>query len=390
MTGGDTLKYEVDESLLDDKNMLIMKLLHYFITEKNYNPVILQGVDNEIWLENLQEDYKIVRIVSGNILNKEQFGFDLFKTKRIVKKIKAKTLTFKINTLSIFLDIEESFMENSVKDITCLKIGKEKDIKENTILKKSFPDISNKLRYSEEGLQLFLKITNDINKHNIRDNRKVEEIFRPKYPIVTYILIAINTLLYLIPFLFNESNYFLSKFCIYNPLIKSGQYYRILTGTFLHANIFHVFFNCYALYIIGTQLESFLGKTKYLLVYLFSAVTASLMSMIFLGNNVSIGASGAIFGLMGSLVYFGYYYRVYLGSIVKSQIIPLIATNLLLGLMITGIDNFAHIGGLIGGLLITMALGVKYKSSTFEKINGYIISLIYLVFLTFMAFTYTM
>ena len=56
MTGGDTLKYEVDEALLDEKNMLIMKLLHYFITEKNYNPVVLQGVDNEIWLENLEED----------------------------------------------------------------------------------------------------------------------------------------------------------------------------------------------------------------------------------------------------------------------------------------------------------------------------------------------
>ena len=120
MTGGDSLKYEIDEALLDNKNMLIMKMLHYFITEKNYNPVILQGVDNEIWLENLDEEYEIVRIVSTNILNEEQFGFDLFKTKRIVKKIKAKTLTFKINTLSIFFDIEDDFQQNPTKDITCL------------------------------------------------------------------------------------------------------------------------------------------------------------------------------------------------------------------------------------------------------------------------------
>lgn len=390
MTGGDNLKYEIDESLLDEKNMLTMKLLHYFITEKDYNPVILQGVDNEIWLENLDEDYRIVRIVSGNILNEEQFRFDVFKTKRIVKKIKAKTLTLKINTLSIFLDIEESFTEKPSKDITCLKIKSETDIKKNKILKKFFPDISKKLKYSEEGLQLFMRITNDINKHNVKDNKKVEEVFRQKYPLVTYTLITINVLIYLIPFLFNEINFFLNKFCLYNPLIKNGEYYRILTGAFLHANIFHLLFNCYTLYVIGIQLESFLGKIKYLLVYLFSAITASLMSMIFLGNSVSVGASGAIFGLMGSLVYFGYYYRVYLGSIVKTQIIPLIITNLLLGLMITGIDNFAHIGGLIGGSLITIALGVKYKSSTFEKVNGYILSFIYLIFLIFMAFTYTM
>lgn len=382
------MKYEVDEALLDEKNMLIMKLLHYFITEKDYNPVILQGVDNEIWLENLEEDYKIIRIVSAGILNEEQFGFDLFKTKRIVKKIKKKTLTFKIHTLSIFLDIEDHFEENPTKDITCLKIEDEKDIKKNKVLKKFFPDMSKKLKYTEEGLQLFMRITSDINKHNVTDNQKVEEVFKAKYPIITYLLIAVNVLLYLLPVLFSENSYFLEKFCIYAPLVRIGQYYRLLTGAFLHANIFHLLFNCYALYVIGIQLESFLGKTKYLITYLFSAITASLMSMIFLGNHISIGASGAIFGLMGSLVYFGYHYRVYLGSVVKSQIIPLIAANLLLGFLITGIDNFAHIGGLLGGFLITMALGVKYKSTTFEKINGYIISIIYMVFLIYMAFTY--
>ena len=71
---------------LDDKNVIVMKLLHYFITEKNYNPIILQGAENEIWLENMDENYKIVRIVSNYIHNNEQFDFDIFKTKRIVKK----------------------------------------------------------------------------------------------------------------------------------------------------------------------------------------------------------------------------------------------------------------------------------------------------------------
>ena len=58
-----------EEQLLDSKNMLVMKLLHYFIIDKNYNPIILQGAENEIWLENLDEDYRIVRIVTGTILN---------------------------------------------------------------------------------------------------------------------------------------------------------------------------------------------------------------------------------------------------------------------------------------------------------------------------------
>ena len=119
-----------------------------------------------------------------------------------------------------------------------------------------------------------------------------------------------------------------------------------------------------------------------------AGISGALCSMMFGGNSASIGASGAIFGLMGALVYFGYHYRVYLGNVVKSQIIPLILLNLIFGFTMTGIDNFAHIGGLIGGTLMSIALGVKDKSSWFERINGWIITIIFLVFSVYMAFVY--
>ncbi len=378
------------EIMLDDKNLIVMKLLHYFITEKNYNPIILQGVENEIWLENLSEDYKIIRIVSNYIHNDEQFRFDMFKTKRIVKKIKNKTLSFHMNTLSIFLDLGENvnMSNNVIKDVDCLKIAEETDFLNNDLVKTSFPDITHKLEYSEEGLQLFAKITNDINSHNKTDAEKMEEVFKPKVPYITYGLIILCSLLYIIPILFGSYDFLVYGFSIHKSSIQNGEFYRLLTASFLHGNFLHLAFNCYALFVIGSQVESFLGKIKYLLIYLFSAVTASLMSMLFIGNDLSLGASGAIFGLMGALVYFGYHYRVYLGNVMKSQIIPLIVFNLLLGFTLTGIDNFAHIGGLIGGTLITIALGVKYKSSAFEKINGWIISIIYVAFLIYLGFAY--
>ena len=145
-------------------------------------------------------------------------------------------------------------------------------------------------------------------------------------------------------------------------------------------------FNMYSLYIIGPQLESFFGKVKYLIIYIGSAICGNLLSMLFLADNyVSVGASGAIFGLMGSLLYFGYHYRVYLGSTWKTNILPVIVLNLLISIMVPNIDLFGHIGGLIGGFLITIGLGIKYKSSTFEKVNGLIISIIYVVFLAYMA-----
>lgn len=379
------------EIMQDNKNVIVMKLLHYFITEKNYNPIILQGVENEIWLENLNEDYKVIRIVSGYIHNDEQFDFDKFKTKRILKKIRKKTLSLKMNVLSIFLNLGDNVTEDlsANPDALCIKVTEEEDIDKNEVLTKVFPDLTKKLSFTEKGMELFMKITNDIEKHNQDDAKKVENVFKMKKPIITYSLVIINILMYIIPILFGVYETILDKYSIYGPAVRAGQYYRLITGTFIHANIFHLFFNCYALAILGSQLESFLGKPKYLAVYLFSAVIGSLFSVTFAGNYYSIGASGAIFGLMGSLVYFGYHYRVYLGNVIKSQIIPLILMNLGIGFLVPGIDNSAHIGGLLGGALITVALGVKNKSSNFEKINGIVVTILFLAFVIYMAFVYS-
>ena len=378
------------EMMLDSKNTITMKLLHYFITEKNYNPIILQGVEDEIWLENLDEDYKIIRIVSGRIHNNEQFVFDRFKTNRIMKKIKKKTLSLKLNVFSIFLNLGENVTEelNGNPNAICVKIDAESDFGKNAEIKKAFPDLANKMKFTEQGMDLFMKITGDINKHNKEDASRVEKIFKPKIPIITYILIAINLVIYIFGIFFTNYDTFLNVFCIHGPSIRAGQLYRLLTGIFVHNGLLHILFNCYALYAIGSQIESFFGKWKFTIIYLFSGLIGALFSMTFGGNYASVGASGAIFGLMGSLLYFGYYYRVYLGNVVKSQIIPLIAINLLIGFLSPGIDNFAHIGGLIGGLLITIAVGVKDKSTLFEKINGCIVAVIFLAFASYMAFVF--
>ena len=86
----------------------------------------------------------------------------------------------------------------------------------------------------------------------------------------------------------------------------------------------------YSLYVIGSQIEGFFGRTKFLIIYFLSAIMASLFSILLNSNVASIGASGAIFGLLGAMLYFGYYYRVYLGNTLTSQIVPIILINLLI------------------------------------------------------------
>jgi len=369
---------------INRKDLMAMKLLHYFITVKNYSPIILQGAEDEIWLENLDSDYKIVRIVSNYIHNDEQMNFDQFKTKRIASKIKKKVFSLHMKVFSIYTDLGDNVHFDKYSEKDCAYLYDESYL-ENSSINKFFPDIIDKFKFTEEGLQLFIKITNDINQKNKKEAEQADQIFKKKKPIVTYILIALNVIFYLLPILSGYYNEVLNRFCLHGPTIREyDEYFRLITCGFLHGDIFHLLFNCYTLLVIGSQLENFIGKTKYIIVYFFSMILGSLMSITF-GNVPSIGASGAIFGLMGSLLYFGYHYRLYLGPALKSQIIPLIVMNLLYGFMVTGIDNAAHIGGLIGGVLITMALGVPYKSKPSDKINGTIITIIFTLFMLYMG-----
>ena len=168
-----------------------------------------------------------------------------------------------------------------------------------------------------------------------------------------------------------------------------AELYRLITSMFLHVNVINLAFNMDALYIIGPQIESFFGKWKYLLIYFGSGIIGGLLGMAFQADlSVGIGASNAIFGLLGSLLYFGSHYRVYLSGVIKSQIIPLIILNIGIGLLLDHISLFAHLGGLFGGFLVTKAVGVKYKSTTSEIVNGIIMTIIFLVFLCYVNFFY--
>ena len=98
----------MEEVRLEKNDELVMKLLHFFITEQGYSPIVLHGAKNEIWLENLDENYQIVRIVSNYIHNDEQLNFDLFRTQKIVNKIKKKTMSFNITTLSLIVNLGDN------------------------------------------------------------------------------------------------------------------------------------------------------------------------------------------------------------------------------------------------------------------------------------------
>ena len=381
----------MSEVMISNIDENVMKLLHYFITTQGYNPIVLHGAENEIWLENMDNDYKIVRIVSNYIHNDEQFKFDIYRTRQIVKKIKKQTFSLKVNTLSIYINLGENVdvKKININNIQIADIKNTNDLKKYDNIMKIFPDITNETNFKEKGFELFMKLTEDINKKNEDDNNIAADLFKTKKPYITLGIIFINCLIFLLMYLpgnGSKNTHTLINFgALYKPKVLSGEYYRLITSSFLHIGIIHLLVNNYSLYIIGSQMESFLGKIKFIFVYLISALCGGLMSLIFT-DGVSAGASGAIFGLLGSLLYFGYNYRVFLGNVLKSQIVPLIILNLGLGFILSGIDTAAHIGGLIGGIFATIAVGIKHKTSNFEKVNGFIILTLFVAFLCYIVF----
>lgn len=379
------------EIKLNNSDLLIMNLVHYFITEKSYNPVVLHGINDEIWLENLDNDYKLIRIVSHYIHNEEQLKFDRFKLKKIISNLKKKTFSLNMPVLNIYTSLGEDVILNDEDNNTLsLFISKVSEI-ENDNLTNLFPDIVEKTKHEEKGIDLFVKISDDINKESFAKSKRVEKIFSKKNPFITQAIILICMILFIAMYIFGNGSNDIKTLIDFggNAIIytRTGEYYRLFTSIFLHVGIMHLLCNMYSLYVLGPQVENFYGKIKYLSIFIISGISGSLLSTAMSGNNiVSVGASGAIFGLLGSILYFGYHYRVYLGNVLKSQIIPLILLNLGIGFILSGIDNLAHIGGLIGGIFASMAVGVPDKSTKTDKTNGYILLLIYISFLIYLAF----
>ena len=380
--------------MIDEKEMLSMKIIHYFIINENYAPIVIKGIDDEVWLENKNNAYSIIRIVTKHIHNKEQYDFDILKTKHIAKQIRRRTLDFSMNILSIYLDnaynLENQDLNSKYISIT---VNDDNEFKNNTFVNKSYKNIAKNYNYDDENIESFdlmNKITFDIGNKNLKESEKREKIMKSKKPIITYSLLIINVLVFLLMYAFgagSENSETLINFgANYLPFTKSGEYYRLLTSAFLHIGVIHLLLNMYSLFVVGTQIEYFYGKVKYVIIYIFSALMGSLFTVALSSSNtLAAGASGAIFGLLGALLYFGYHYRGYVGNVIIRQVIPIVILNLYIGFVTPGIGNYAHIGGLIGGYIISMGLGFDKEDKT-SRINGIIISILLTGFMIYMGF----
>ncbi len=184
-------------------------------------------------------------------------------------------------------------------------------------------------------------------------------------PYVTYSIIAITVIFYVLQ-LVSESTLGTDLLILYgariNDQILAGELWRFITPALLHGSVPHIAFNMYALFSFGTGLERHFGHGRFFLLYLLGAFTGNVASFLF-STGYSVGASTAVFGLLGAEAIFLYQNRkLFAGQFGRAiqNVIFIAAINLFLGLQ-PGIDNWGHIGGLIGGLMFTWFAGPVWE-----------------------------
>jgi rhomboid protease GluP len=184
-------------------------------------------------------------------------------------------------------------------------------------------------------------------------------------PYATYILLGVTVFIYLLQVLGQALNFDIvtGLGVKEDSLIRAGQLWRLVTPVFLHASLLHIGFNMYALFLYGRSVEARFGHGRFLLLYFLSGYAGNVLSFL-LTPNPSLGASTAIFGLLAAEAVFIIQNRGMIGRQADRALINLFviaAINLFIGFSTSGVDNFGHLGGLLGGVLFTWFGGPHWK-----------------------------
>ncbi|WP_339228125.1 rhomboid family intramembrane serine protease [Oceanobacillus sp. FSL K6-2867] len=211
------------------------------------------------------------------------------------------------------------------------------------------------------------------NKH-----KEVENVFSYGKPYFTYLLIAINIFLFILLEMKGGStsiDTLIEMGAKYNPSIIDGEWWRIVSSMFLHIGFLHLLMNMLAVYYLGTAIERIFGRSRFLFIYFLAGIGGGLASFAFT-THVSAGASGAIFGLFGALLFFGIIYKRIFFQTMGSNILIILLINVVLGFSIEQIDMGAHIGGLIAGFLASAIIHLPNKKNVRTQLISAILYII--------------
>ncbi|MFT4412630.1 rhomboid family intramembrane serine protease [Fredinandcohnia humi] len=344
-----------------------------------YRILQISKTHNEIWLESTQKNKpRIIRILRHDLDWSNWMQRDMEIAAQKLEYFRKKLFARKLEALNIYITTYPPVDDWYFRIEQPLHAGKNGATSLHTLLIQSENNdegLAELSKYVQVPFQidnndlLINQETVDKLKHEVITvaNQRIsheKNLLQNGRPFFTYILIAIQLAMFGVLELNGGStntNTLIKYGAKENFLILNGEWWRFITPMFLHIGFFHLLMNTFALYYMGSEVERLYGKLRFLLIYLFAGFAGSLASFVF-SPTVSAGASGAIFGCFGALLFFGTVYPSLFFRTMGANVIGVIILNLAFGFMVPGIDNAGHIGGLIGGFLASSILHLpKHK-----------------------------
>lgn len=377
------------------------QLANRLIKEDHYEILHMNTKTEEIWLEKYEHrSTKIVRLTRKGFDWKNHLRIDISSVFQRIKSMKRFFIGKDIEIYNVYVTDFEP-------------VDDWRDLKHPMVLKEKKPVKMKVFYMTEENLfeeqdrlfnQLDTPLTRDIQfpseqeqendvvqyqkalSHMLHQkNKEMQNVFTYGKPRFTKLLIVINLVMFFMLELSGGSmdiNNLIANGAKYNPAILNGEWWRIVSSMFLHIGFLHLFMNMVALYYLGMAVERMYGSVRFLIIYFLAGIGGGLTSFAF-NINVAAGASGALFGLFGALLFFGVLYKRLFFQTMGKGLLLILAINLVFGFMIPQIDMGAHVGGLLMGFLASCITYLpRKKNIPIQLLAGciYIVITVLLIF----------
>lgn len=371
-----------------------------------------QPLPEMILIRNSGRHFQLIRLqavdfVWGNTISQDiRFFADLAPVLR--KRLKAK----KLQILNIYLfSHEHAILADREHELQTVEDGKV-DMQTQYLFSTPGLILSNKLPVGFDGLLAKLRDWN-VDEQNLQSNldqyvnnvdllhlkqavvheqkrreTQFKRIFHYGKPILTYFFLIFNLLIfgYMEWTASTSDPETLIRFgAKWAPNILTGEYWRFLSAMFIHIGFLHIAVNSFALYFLGSFVERLYGSMRFLWIYLFSGFCGTLASFAFT-PQLAAGASGAIFGCFGALLYFGLRYRNLFFRTVGMDVIMILLINIGIGLAFPVIDHYGHIGGLVGGFLAACMVNLPLNRQVLDRLLASAAAVVSVVFLLVFGF----
>lgn len=335
-------------------------------TRYDYRIITISDSQQEIWLENRSEKaFPVIRLMRYDLDWSNWLKRDIERTALNGEQIRKQLIKSALPVLNIYVTafapvdsyeylLKSPAIHNKTTIHTFIMDASrydEKSLQLEHQLQKPFSFKAPAAEEMEEGQVAYLKQT--ALSASVQKAKEEQQLFTAGKPFFTYIFIIWQIGVFLLMEInggSTNSSTLIDFGAKYNPLILQGEWWRFFTPIVIHIGFLHLLMNTLSLYFLGSEVERIYGRLRFLFLYIFAGFAGALASFI-MNSNISAGASGAIFGCFGALLYFGIVHPKLFFRTMGANVIILILFNLGYGFSVEGIDNAGHIGGLVGGFL---------------------------------------